>query len=72
MARPPPCCAVLETRAQDTGWHGGLEPLGRPWCRSFPDAALGGVAHPDSLMWGHVSGSGVCLLLHIPGAIWKP
>ena len=58
MAWPPSCCAVLETRAQDTGWRGVLEPLGWPRCRSFPDAALGGVAHPDCLMGGHVGGLG--------------
>ena len=58
MAWPPSCCAVLETRAQDTGWRGVLEPLGWPRCRSFPDAALGGMAHPDCLMGGHVGGLG--------------
>lgn len=59
MAQPPPCCTVLETRTQDPGWRGVLEPLGRPRGRSFPDAALSGVAHRDCLTVGHVKWSGV-------------
>ena len=58
MAQPPPCCAVLQMRTQDTGWRGVLEPLGWPRGRSFPDATLSGVAHRDCLMVGHVSGLG--------------